>query len=201
MSFPAGFDFAALLETDACGEIGTEGLARSVLYGWHAQDPDRAFDWLLEHRGAADLPALAWNPLGSGPRNSEWLGGRVERLAPEQRREFLAAVRERWIFSPAAMQGFAAGVRDPALRDELGGLAVQSVFAGNAHASMPLLEAVPEPARRIEMLEAAEPDEVFRRQPFRRGFDAADEAVLRKKLAEWGAGEERTEAILSRFKP
>ena len=118
-----------------------------------------------------------------------------------QRQDFLAAVRERWIFSPAAMQGFAAGVRDPALRDELGGLAVQSVFAGDAHAAMPVLEAIPEPARRIEMFEAAEPDEVFARQPFRRRFDAADEAVLRKKLAEWGAGEERTETILSRFKP
>jgi hypothetical protein len=130
------------------------------------------------------------------------LGGKFQELDGAQRTEFLKPMLEFWFFQyPDGARDFAAGITDPAARLDLGQATPQLVFSGHAAQAMPLLEAIPDPAQRIQMLEAAVPDEQFAKRPDLRSFDVTDEALLREKLAEWEASETQIDAIISRFKP
>jgi len=200
LEFPADFDFSLLLATDEWQELGDDPLAATVLHAWQSREPDLAFDWLLGQQGAKSLVMLANNYLIPGNTSAKWLAEKIEDLRPEDQREFLDAAKGEWIKMPQRLVAFSRGLRDPLLVEEIGASATQAMFR-DVEGSLPALEAIPGVERRVELLEQAEPDESLVRTTAFREFDAYDEALLRKKLAEWKVEEPRIEAIISRYRP
>lgn len=200
ISLPPDFDHRALLEGEEYGKIFNTGMGRSILQNWVSTDRDEAFDWLVETQGGEGLRSIMDNPSGIRPDELRWLAGRIEDLDTEAKSRFVDSMSQQWILAPFGVQAFMEGLSDPVLRGEIQGLAAQSVFAGRTHNAMPIIETISDPERRIALLESAEPDALFSRQPYRRAFDAENEALLRRKLGEWNAGEDRIEAILSKYR-
>ncbi len=195
VDFPKGFDYPALMESGEFISFKEREGAGHVLNAWFAADREKAFGWLLEGEGVKSLKVLSDFRFSQDKDMQLWLAGKVGQLDPAKQGEFLEAFSSRWIESPSSMALFAKGIHDQAVRDQLGLISVQSVFAGNAHEAMPLLEILGEPARRIQILEQATPDD-----PSSHRFDIADEAFVRNQLAGWQATELQIESIISRFR-
>ncbi len=199
--FPDHFDFATLANGDEFQQLWESGDAKPLILAWHSQNRDQAFDWLVENHGVKSLAAIASLADGDVLGNAKWLGGKVEALDAKQRGEFLEEMRETWTVHPTNLVAFAEGIADPGVLAEARLLGVQSVFAGQTHQMMPLLESIEDPAERIAILENARPSALFSRYPDYRRFDVSNESFLRRKLAEWHASDARIESIISRFKP
>ncbi len=206
IKYPPGFDFPALVGSDEFAGLkelggGAYSGADWILCAWHMQDREAAYDWLMANRGVGALDKIAGNHRVNREENLAWLAGKFEAMDGSEREEFGSAVLEKWIRFPDMLRHFAGGLKEPALLDEIRGIGVQSIFVGEVHGAMPLLEEM-KPARRIELLENAEPGPAFSGvDRHYRHFTETDEALLRRKLAEWQAGEEQIERIVSRFKP
>jgi hypothetical protein len=200
IDFPKGFDFPTLMESEEFILFKERDGAGSVMNAWFAADREKAFDWLLENEGVKSLKVLSDIRFSQDKDMQLWLAGKVGQMDPAKQGEFLEAFSSRWVESPSSMALFAKGIHDQALRDQLGLISVQSVFAGNAHEAMPLLEILGEPARRIGILEQAEPNASIFNDSSDYRFDAADEAFVRKQLAGWQATELQIESIISRFR-
>jgi hypothetical protein len=198
---PGDFDFATFADGAEFQQLWESGNANLLMLAWHAQDRDGAYAWLLENHGAKSLAAITRLPEGDIAGNLKWMGGKFESLDPAQRREFLDEMQLGWTVFPADLATFTQGIGDLAVLDETRAAGVQGIFAGKTRDVMPLLEAIEDPARRVEILESAEPSAVFTGRPDLRSFGESDEALLRKKLAEWKAGKKQIERIISRFKP
>jgi hypothetical protein len=199
--FPPGFDFQTLMRGEEVGKLSPAGVLSTILRAWCDVDREQAFDWLLENHGAAGPVTLVDNYEGSFNGRARWLGGKFQELDASQRTEFLNSMLATWFSNADNTAGFVAGISDPSVRAEVANVMPQLVFAGKASQAMPLLEAIPDPARRIQILETATPAELLVKAPDLRFFGATDEALLREKLAEWKASETQIDAIISRFKP
>ncbi len=212
VDYPAGFDFGMLCRSEEFANLwkpedhgsGIFGPAYGIVTAWHAQDREAAFAWTLENRGMDGIGMLAGSPLVDSKDNLAWIGAKFEQMTEGQRAEFHSEVIQKWIRFPSRLVDFAAGIENPAMLDDLRKTAVQSIFAGEGHDAMPLLDET-EPARRIELLKNAEMGPAFSTgEPGYRphhNFTENHEALLRTKLAEWDVGQEDTEEIISRFKP
>lgn len=199
--FPPSFDFATLMNSAEVADLGETGSAKAFVRAWYAQDRDAAFQWLLETKGAKALMTLTRDPAGQMPEDLQWLGGKYTRLDAAQREEFRAGIEPGYTWNPDRIVKLAAGASDPAAADELRGAGTQFIYAGMTRQAIPLLAQISDPARRLEILENAAPQGSLASQPQRRRFTPADEAELRKSLAEWHATDSQTESILSKFKP
>jgi hypothetical protein len=200
VDFPKGFDFPALMGSGEFLDLRERQGAGSVVNAWFKNDREKAFDWLLENEGVKSLEVLSDLRFSQDNDMQMWLAGKVGQLEPAKQGEFVEAFSSHWVESPSSMALFAKGIHDQALRDQLGLIGLQSVFTGNAHDAMPLLEILGEPARRIRILEQAKPDASFFNDSSNHHFDASDEAFVRKQLAGWQATELQIESIISRFK-
>ncbi|MES2923411.1 MAG: hypothetical protein V4819_17785 [Verrucomicrobiota bacterium] len=199
-SLPTHFDFAAFAKGEEFEKLWESGQANLLMLAWHAQDRGEAFDWLLENHGAKSLSAIARLPDGDTPGNLKWMGRKFETLDPDQRQEFLDEMQLGWAVFPTLLVTFSQGISDPAVMDEARRMGVQGIFAGKIQEAMPLIESIKDPARRIEILEQAEPSAVFDTRPDLRRFDAFNESQLRAKLTEWHATKSQIKSILARFK-
>jgi hypothetical protein len=207
VQYPAGFDFATLVASDefarlpVVDEHGAQTTADMLLSKWHARDRDAAYDWILQHRGVEGLNLMAGNFEVKSADNLRWLAGKADALSPADKETFRGSVMPKWVFSPDTLRQFAEASGDPDLVAAARGYGVQALFFGGTRGALAVIEGL-DPEARLEMLEAAEPEAgLMKKHRHYRKFDDVDESLLRKKLAEWNAGEERTEAILSRFKP
>jgi hypothetical protein len=198
---PGHFDFAAFAKREEFQKLWESGQANLLMLAWHAQDRDEVFDWLLENHGAKSLSAITRLPEGDTLGNLKWLGGKFESLDPAQRHEFLEQMQLNWTVFPTNLVTFSQGISDPAVLEEARMMGVQGIFAGKTREAMSLIESIGDPAKRIEILEKAEPSSLFTTRPDLRGFDAFNESLLRAKLAEWHATNAQIKTILSRFKP
>lgn len=200
VSIPDGFDFSALSEGPEFAKLYQSGNAAAIMRAWSDRNGDEAFDWLLQSQGPAALKNLANSAEQQSEESLQWLGGKMSALDPAQRKEFYDSMLGRWVQIPHDMQTFTAGMKDPQLQDEMRELSIQSIYAGNIRGVFPFLEAVEDPARRIEMLEEAEPARLFTEKPYFRGYDKSTETLLANKLTEWKATPEQIQMILERFK-
>ncbi len=202
IDFPAGFDFAALVEKPGFQGIRGSGLASVVLRSWFGQDREAAFDWVFANDGATGVGSLMNNPAtGGSQKDVAWVAGKVEGMEPDARAGFLRELTPGWMRGPTGLEWFLSGVSDEGFKAEVIALAPQLVFGGRAHQALPMLEQLPDPATRIRLLENASPAEVFQQSRHMRRFPESDKALLREKLAEWNASETQIESILSRFEP
>lgn len=200
IDFPKGFDFPSLMQGEEFMKFREREGMGPVVNAWFASDREQAFDWLVENEGVKSLKVLTDSRQSLDKDLQVWIAGKVERLDPVQQREFLDAVTSRWVESPSSLALFAQGIRNEALRDQLGLIGIQALFVGNARDVMPLLELLGTPDRRIEVLANAKPDAAVFNDSLNIHFDASDEALVRKKLAGWKASESKIESIISRFK-
>lgn len=203
IQFPPDFDFPALVKTaefkelwDRGGNIVSVGGGCTMfLRGWSERDRDAAFQWLLDNHG---VEALTLNLLLQ-PR--KWIGSKIASLDPAQRSEYVDQNHRGWLQFPGNLVQFTQEITDPAFLDQLRAIGVQSLHGGNAHNVMPLLEGIEDPAKRIELLENTPPPSKEDKPYLGGRFDHIDEGLLRAKLAEWNAPQERIDAIIARFKP
>lgn len=197
---PDGFDFRTLSEGPEFARLYQTGKAEAIMRAWSGQNGDEAFDWLIESHGPAALKSLVDSADLESQDYLKWLGGKMTDLDPTQRQEFYDSVLGRWVQIPEDMRTFADGMKDPQLQEEVRQLSIQAIYAGNVRGAFLFLDAVEDPARRLEMLEAAEPARLFTEKPYFRGYNQSDEALLVKKLTEWNATPEQIQTILERFK-
>ena len=207
VTFPPNFDFPALM---AHPEMQTLKERSLFLHSWKAQDRDGAFDWLLKNEGIGGLSVLAGSQYGSTRDDLEWLGGstrddlkwlgkRFERLEPAQRAELVSKVGISWMGDPTCVSSIIDGIRDPQVADETREFGIQMIFAGHIIEAVPLLGGISDPAKRLTILENAQPQALVTH--YVRHLSPADEAVLRKALSDWNTTSEQTETIISKFKP
>ncbi|MES2440905.1 MAG: hypothetical protein V4584_17700 [Verrucomicrobiota bacterium] len=199
--FPEGFDFSTLVRGDEFKAVWDRGNADFLIKAWYAQDREKAFNWLVENHGAKSLGTITTFHGGDVLQDLQWMGGKFEGLDAEQRADFTGDLEQRWIMNPSDFATFIQAIKDPSVLDEARTMGVQTLFAGNGAHFMPMLEAIEDPARRIKLLEHAEPAAFFSLRPDLRRFDAASETLLRRNLAEWNATDGQIDTIISRFKP
>jgi len=205
--YPPGFDFPALVASEEFAhlEVPDEfrgvSSAEMILREWHLQDREAAAAWAMEKFGMEGLGKIAMNHKMDPAANLAWVAGKVEAMDGAGRSEFIGTVLEEWAKSPDRLRHFSAGLSDPVLLDEVHRVGVQSLFGGIKYGAIPFLEDM-NPARRIELMENAEPGGEFSgNNQHWRHFTATDESLLRNKLAEWRASDEQIDRIISRFKP
>ena len=206
VEYPADFDFAVLMASDEFKSLPKEHpdnirtLSQMLLSQWHIRDRDAAYQWILENYGVSHLKILAWNHQVDLEPNQRWLAAKADALSPADKETFRAGVMSTWVLQPDRLLPFIQATKDPALVNAARDCGVQAIFYGNTHRALPAFDGMDSEAR-LQLLEQAElNEEIARDRPGYRKFDDADEAQLRKKLAEWNASPERTEAIVSRFK-
>lgn len=202
LEMPAGFNFLALVKEPVFQQSWKEaGIARTLMRQWYEQDREQAFAWTMENQGVEEAAGLGYNKPSGQEQNQEWLGGKFTALSGPQQDEFIQASKQAWIHNPRFLIAFTKQIGDADALTCVGGIAAQSIFMGKAMDAMPVIESIPDVEQRLALLENITPDPVFKESGHPLMFDAASEAELRKKLAEWKAGDARTEAIVSRFKP
>lgn len=202
LELPDGFDFLSLVKQPVFRESWEgNGLAKTLMKSWFAQNREEAFAWTLEDRGAAALADdFARRNLTDDQLDHEWFGGKFAAMNGQQQEEVINSCKEMWIFNPRHLITFTKEIHDPEVLARVRGIAAQSIFAGKTMDAMPVIESIPGVEQRLELLESATPDPYFNTIDRPRRFDEVSETQLRKKLAEWQVGEARTEAIVSRYK-
>ncbi|MEK7951565.1 hypothetical protein [Luteolibacter soli] len=199
LHFPAGFDYRGLLEGEVWQGLDKGGVRDSMVRAFRQEDPERAFEWLLEKQGVAGIGLTGWYGGDSGPERMAWLGKKIEALDAGQQAEFFKAMQGEWMRIPDAfVASFAKEVRTPAMRELLRTAMVQQIYVGNARSSLNSLEALGEPEERLRALEEATPGEVFAGR--HRPLSPENEAFIRSKLASWNADEARIQAIVDQLK-
>ncbi|RYD48217.1 MAG: hypothetical protein EOP85_03995 [Verrucomicrobiaceae bacterium] len=200
VSIPDGFDFRALSESPEFSELCQSRNADAIIRAWSDQDPDGVFDWMLDDHGPAALRTLISSAAGTPAEKIRWMGGKMVELSPEQRQEFYGSMLGRWVQIPYDMQQFMGGLKDPGLQDEVDRLSLQMIYAGNGRGAFLFLDAIEDPARRIELLETAEPHRLFTEAPYFRGYGPSTEHKLVEKLKAWNATPDQIRTIVDRFK-
>lgn len=200
VSIPDGFDFRTLSEGPEFSELYQSKNAAAIVRAWSDRDPDGVFDWLVEDRGPAALRALVDAADGSAEERIPWMGGKMADLTPEQRQEFYASMLGQWVQMPDSMRKFTSGMKDPALKDEMDRLSLQMIYSGNTHGAFHFLDAMEDPARRIELLETADPHRLFTESPYFKGYGPSVEKQLVEKLKSWNATPDQIQTIVERFK-
>ncbi len=203
-TFPPNFDFPALMAHPEMQTLNDQAIFNAtLLQAWKAQNRDEAFDWLLKNRGlnALYLKQFYSSIEGVNKNDLEWLGERYQNLDPSQRSKIVSIMSSNWIRSPEIATSFVAGIRDPQIADEARELGVQLIFTGRIRDAVPFLAGISDPAKRLFILKNAQPQGEVAENSSMRKFSPADEATLRKTLADWNATSEQTETIISNFKP
>lgn len=204
ITFPPNFDFPTLMaHPEMQGQKDKPIFNATLLQAWKAQNRDEAFDWLLKNWGLNALYVKQFYSSIEGVNKDdlEWLGERYQNLDPSQRSKVVSIMSSNWIRSPEIATSFIAGIRDPQIANEARELGVQLIFTGRIRDAVPFLAGISDPAKRLFILENAQPQGEVADNSSMRKFTPADEALLRKNLSEWNATAEQTEAIISKFKP
>jgi len=203
LEFPPGFDFRALLADPEVRKLWDRNQVGSILGGWLAADREEVYRVLKEEGGAGRMHRLAFDFTLPGEGIWPWLAGKYETMSPGDRVAFLTGEPDGAVyFDPGAysmrravfgydVSKLAAAIRDPVLREEVAALAAVMVGEGRPEPGWQLLETLPDPARRLFILETGGTTA---------GLDDLEEIkLLRDKLLAWGATEARAEKILARF--
>lgn len=191
-----GFDFAGLMAHPAFQRDGSDfvSLRLKTIEEWSKRDRETAFSWLAEN---GDEQELLWlNRTNFGAQDdAAWFLGKFVAL-PEERQTKLLEWRA---MSPSSAGGDLMAWLDNAptetLREKIRPLVVRDLFHGKADMVLPVVEAMPNPEARLRLLETTEQNPMSSRQPMAK--ETAE--LLRGKLREWGATQERADAILSRY--
>ena len=199
ITFPPGFDFAALLGSAEFQNLGMAAVQSEIARGWARQDRDAAFQWLLEKDGPARA-MMVLNSWNQSPAEIRWLVGKLEALTPEQQEDFInrgGAIVGR---HGGNTNAWIEAAQTPRLQDAMRNAAAQTIIGGSGmqlETGLRALTTLPDPAARVRLLETLEPD---RRYASSGGpLDQAAEKLLRSRLKEWGADEGRAEAIVRRI--
>ena len=198
---PAGFDFAAFVQTDGFLRNKNESAVTGLLASWMAQDRETAFDWYLASDGPAKLIDLVPDDIEGSHGYWEWLGGKLTTLDPSQRDALLAAAGPLWEMESSSAASFAKRIDDRALREKVHEQAAQAIFRGEIQSALEHLEGIADPARRIEILTSMQEGRMTASLPFRQPVTGDDIITLRKKLGEWRASESQIEAIVKKIQP
>lgn len=190
--FPENFDFAALANTEAFRNAARENIADDLLPTWFARDGDAAFDWVLQHLGAKELP----NFLPFDDRDTQrWAGGRFMRLTQDQRVDFMTTAVGN--YDAEQILKLAQVITEPKMKEDTLMLALQGVFTNDAKTAMEVMEASFPTERRLELLEnlsSRQKENVFY-------GDSRSEEEVRKALQKCTRDEARIDAIINRLKP
>lgn len=199
LDFPAGFDFRSLLASGECREVFDTGRARGLRGAWLKQDREGLYEFISREQGAVGIAGMFGRGTIGTDADWKWLGGKYEALPAPDRAVFFKEVEGyRGYIARAAV--LAEGIHDPMVREEVAGLSIRWIRAGRLVVGLPLLESLPDPARRVHLLETAEPSGIGGAAPFSSGFDDEAENDLRGKLAEWHATPAQADAIIAKFK-
>lgn len=200
LDFPPGFDFHTFIGGDEFAHVYEEKKGFRFAEAWSLEDPEGAIGWLLGQHGVKAISPLATATKdGKSERRLRWLAGEMSNWSVEDQDEFLNQAASQWFRAPEAPLLMAESAKDPAMAEKIRATGIQSMYRGSVGSGLKLLGAIPEPARRIELLMEAEPQ--ARRaegDPGRLGPQG--EITLRAKLREWNATEAQTETIIQRFK-
>jgi hypothetical protein len=201
LSFPVDFDFATLTRSEAF-RTQTEGLlVERVMADWFSRKPA---SFLAEMRESGD-----WTHFNPTLRADATSGGESamrlwEHADPEARREMLKAVdwsrlgesldplTHRKMVETGDLENrelktalqLARKVADPAIREEW----VEAWFARQSYNApdLELLETLPDPARRVELLRRVYPDVDWRPDSPGKPYEAPRIGLLREAIRSWG---------------
>jgi hypothetical protein len=198
---PAGFDFGTFVTTAGFLRTQDESAISGLLVNWMTQDREAAFDWFLANGRAAKLLDQLPEERSQELDYLTWLGGKLNALDPTQCEKLFAFGEFVWASDPSAALSFASKIEEPALRHKVHEQAAQVILRGDVGTAITHLEAIADPARRIEILTAlkvgnpAVPD--FVRSP----VGDQDAELLRTKLRDWHASDSQIEAVLKKIQP
>jgi hypothetical protein len=208
--FPENFDFKTLAASEtfqrqlalAKGGDPFDGGA-SLFRAWIARERDDAFNWLIQQDDDKLVGSLILSDTGK-PDHYPWLACKLEAATGHSREQFTAALTNSGFFTEMAgsdqVLAFIGAFKDPELADSMRQACAREGVLRDVSKAMPLLESIPDPARRILTLESINPAPHPAQYPGRYEFDDRDEQLLRTKLEEWGADAVRIEAIISRIR-
>ncbi|RYD20950.1 MAG: hypothetical protein EOP88_13135 [Verrucomicrobiaceae bacterium] len=191
VKLPEGFDFGTLMKSPEMEELTRKNQAKFFVRAWCTQDREACFDWMVEKGNLQDLPNL----IAFSPDHAEglrWVGSKYETMDPSARDKIARGIR---IGNTEVVQKMAEGMADVEVAGGLRAIGGEWVFAGAVPAAMQVLEGIPDPARRLQVLEEVEQAKMRSVRPMSRG----DAQIFRKYLQEWNATPEQIEAIVTKF--
>lgn len=201
VTLPADFDFAKFVTTEGFQIQKNTPLMAVMLSGWIDRDKEAAFDWFQANGNLEKLPEMISRDPAKRAGQFEWLGAKLSSLEGDQAARLFDAMSVRLNSDPRAAAALAKGIQDPQLREKAIFISARLVFIGDLKFALTELEGISDPGRRVDFLASiptSPPAQVFFG---RRPVSEDDLALLRGKLAEWGANESQTESILKKVKP
>lgn len=201
VTLPADFDFAKFVTTEGFQIQKDTPLMAVMLSGWIDRDKEAAFDWFQANGNSEKLPEMITRDPAKRSGQLEWLGGKLSSLDEDQASKLFDAISVRLNSDPRSAAALAKGIQNPQLREKAICLSARAIFIGDVEFSISQLEGISDPGRRVEFLATTVPSPSAYSAYGRHPVSDGDLALLRGKLAEWGANESQTESILKKVKP
>ena len=201
VTLPADFDFAQFVTTEGFQIQKSTPLMAVILSGWLDRDKDAAFGWFQANGNLEKLPVMITRDPAKRAGQLEWLGEKLSSLDEDQASKLFDSMSVRLNSDPRSAAALAKGIRNPQLQEKAICLSARAIFSGDVEFALSQLEGISDPGRRVEFLSTTVPSPSAYAAYGRRPVTDGDLALLRGKLAEWGASESQTEAILKKVKP
>ncbi|WP_367873950.1 hypothetical protein [Luteolibacter sp. Populi] len=206
IKFPKGFDFKALFQSPAMLELLAERKGRFATGAWMKDDPEAAFQRLLEvDKGTDPQRGLS---LGSGllttfsssadsaeaAAQGEWMGKRIARLDPAEQKAIATSFVQGMRGTPVILREFLEAMPEGQARDDAALSAASSVRADGISAALDFLDTASGSSARVETLQ----DLLSKKQAnWNLDLPAQEqEKFLRDKLQSWRASPEQTAEII-----
>jgi len=198
---PKGFDFAAALDSPDFKPLVSQKLKSSMLHAWMSENRDAAFQWVLENDGARQLDDLRdsrWSHAELAG-HVRWMAEKVEAMPEEQWKEVVLSHRGSFRSDQGHSGLWLESLRDPTVKEAFRDAAAGGIFFGQRNTmevGLKALDGLPDDQARIERLEKLTQEfPGFRTQP-----EPAAEAMLREKMKQWGADQQRTDAMVEHLR-
>jgi hypothetical protein len=199
VDFPAGFDFAGLLDDPEFKSMNLRMMRESIMREWGKEDREGACQWSMERKGAGGLMDIV-RPFGASPDDIRWAMGKVDSFSPQQRDDFLNRASHQLAAPSGNAVAWIGASQSPEVRDAIRSVCTRIMLTGSANYvgnGLKVLETLPDPEARIAALDELGMDG---KKPFGRGrLEIRSEELIRERLAGWGADAERADAIISRL--
>lgn len=212
LQFPRGFGYAVLLDGLSLGNnvYSEGGIKGTIISQWMEDDRDAAFRWMVESQEYG--PSL----IQLQPDSAEdvaWLVGKLDTLSSGQLQTFIQVNAIFLLSGRMDVDAYLSAARTPVVRTALRDAFAQGIFTGQREyleGGLTALESVPDAGERLRMLEHMEPSGELRINgpeflndpfsPITASGKLDAERLLRDRLSEWGAPEERADAIVTRIR-
>lgn len=207
VSFPPGFDFAALIHAPfTADQLSHIGIPTSfATHAWLSADVDAAIPGLaaLDREQGRDPGFHLFNSLRhASDEEARKVGAAIGKLPAEQQREILAGGGMNvFLGQTSGLRSLIEALPDPGMRSEASLAAAARFFRSDLNEALKFIDAGSDPADRVANLEAR--IAATTRPPkysSDSGLESSGEEALRETLSSWNASPEQAERIVEGLK-